>query len=85
MQDNLSVGTNSTRRRITCVCGFNWLEGNSGMHYCDARPITPPRGVSMPQTQAHWEKRAETDQELILAMRDEIAGLKHTINQLRQK
>ena len=49
------------------------------------RPPTPARGEAMPQTREYWEKRAETDQELILSQRDEISGLKRKINKLEQK
>ena len=46
---------------------------------------TPAKGEPMPQTRAYWEKRAESDAELILQMRDEQARLRQKINKLEQK
>ena len=50
-----------------------------------SKPLTPPRGQPMPQTQEYWEKRAQDDQEVILRQRKEIARLCKRVNQLEQR
>ena len=40
--DNLSVNTNSSKRRLTCPCGFQWIEGKNGSHDCTGAAKADP-------------------------------------------
>lgn len=51
--------------------------------YC-LRPISPPRGESMPQTVEACQAIMERDNELILEQKDEISKLKQKINNQKQ-
>jgi hypothetical protein len=53
-------------------------------HGVSIKPLTPAKGEPMPQTREYWEKRAESDQELLLQQRDYIIKLKQKINKLEQ-
>ena len=49
------------------------------------KPMTPARGEAMPRTIAHYIKRADMDQELILRQKAEIGSLKKLVDNRWQK
>ena len=68
------------------VCGYGKCNNSPKITVSNsAQVITPKKGEPMPKTIDHYQALAARDLELIMEQREEIARLKQTVNQLRQR